>query len=104
MRRIPKTRVAIRIRSRAATKLVDEQIVLAREDVVQEAETDRPVVGEGGGFLPGPLRLDRITRRERRQIPLLVTLGVVTRKFDHEQLRRVGGIALHATGRAIAVA
>ena len=54
-----------------AAELVDEQVVLAREDVVKEAQPDRPVVGEGGRLLAGPLRdgSDR-TLSSTRQIAL----------------------------------
>ena len=60
---VAQTAIRVRCSRGLSAKRVDECVVLAREQVVEKARADRPVVGERRRFLPGPLRLDRIARR-----------------------------------------
>ena len=53
-------------------ELIDERVMFAGEEVVQEAQTDGPVVSEGGRFLASPLRLNRIAWREHGQVAALL--------------------------------
>ncbi len=52
--------IAFRVGYGMMPERVDKDIMLAREDVVEEAEPDVPVVGEGDGFLPRPLGILRV--------------------------------------------
>ena len=38
-------------------KLVDKRVVFTREQVMQKAQSNRPIIREGRGFLPLPLRI-----------------------------------------------
>ena len=61
-------RVGVGGRRRLPPEGVHEEVVLAREDVVEEAEPDAPVVGEGRRLLAGPQGVDRIAGLEDGQI------------------------------------
>ena len=51
-----------------AAERVDEEIMLAGEDVVKKTQTDVPVVGEGDRFLSGPLLILRVGFLQSREI------------------------------------
>ncbi len=89
---IPQTAVRIGLLRGFLAEFIHEGIMFASEEIVVETQTDRPVVGESGGFLSGPLRLDRIAGLEYRQIARSWLAG----DGFQEHLRRIFGIALHA--------
>ena len=75
---------------------VHEEVVLAREDVVEEAEPDAPVVGEGRRLLAGPQRVDRIAGLEDGQIAQPISRRRARAERQETQLGRVVGVALDA--------
>src|SRR5712691_5392237 len=70
-RRIAQSTVDIRRLLDAATELVHEEVVLAGEQVVEEAQAYRPVVREGRRFLASPCGVDWIASLELGQVALL---------------------------------
>ena len=58
--RISKARIRVRRLRRLSVETIDELVVLSGEDVVQEAQADRPVVREPGGLLTAPVGKLRI--------------------------------------------
>src|SRR5438045_4122365 len=95
MRRIAKAGVVVRMRVRALSEFIDKLIVLTSEHVVIEAEPNRPVVGEGDCLLTRPLRNDRITRVEDREVALLFAVPGACANGIHLELRRIARVALH---------
>src|ERR1700744_6248786 len=78
-------------------ELGDKRVVLAREQVVEETETNRPIVWKACCFLASPLWIYGSIWSEYRQVhcPWLSSGG------NQEQLCHVGWIALDALTRSI---
>src|SRR3989454_3988214 len=71
---------------------------------MEEAEPDGPVVRKRRRLLTGPGRVDRIPSLEHREITVLLAASAPTGPAHHQELRRVGGITLHASERNRVVA
>ena len=67
------------------------------KQVVQKAEADRPVVGKSSSFLSCPFRIDWVGRTEDRKI----TGACLARRWNQEQLCRIGRITLYALPRGV---
>src|SRR5262249_49619222 len=82
-------------------KSIDEKIMLARENIVKEAETDGPVVRKSDAFLTRPLGIHRIGRLEHGQ----VTHSISERTVEgfQQQFCRIARITLHASLRGFVV-
>ena len=98
------TGVRIRIRFGQPAERVDDVVVLPHEEVVIEAQPDRPIIRKGDGLLARPFRIDRVAligsrarrarRPERGQIAVPLAFSGVPGDRLHQQLRPVGRIAL----------
>src|SRR5207244_9704667 len=93
----PQTRIVVRQQRSSFPELLDEDVVFADEQVMEEAEPDGPVVRKCRRLLTGPGRVDRITSLEHREIAVLLAGSASTGPAYHQELRWVGGITLYAS-------
>ena len=103
--RIAQTGIAAGVFARHFAESIDDDVVFANEQVVQKAQSDRPVVRKGDGLLASPFRPDCIAlarcilqahRPEHRQIAEAPAFAVPTPTRQHLQLGGIGGVAPHA--------